>query len=597
MSYLVLARKYRPQTFEEIVGQEHVTKTLANAFAKGRVHHAFLFCGARGVGKTTAARVLAKALCCETGPTATPCGTCQACTTITSGTAVDYFEIDGASNNSVDDIRELRDGVRYQPAQLRRKIYVIDEVHMLSTAAFNALLKTLEEPPPHVTFIFATTEAHKIPITILSRCQRYDFKLVSTRRLEAHLRDIVQREGIAIDDGALSLLAREAGGSVRDSLSLADQVIAYAGAEAISEARAAEVLGVADRALLSELVRAVLEHDAGAALEAIDAAVGRGVDVSHLARSFLGALRDLAVAQSVQRADGLIEASADEIARLRELSKTVSRPALMALFDRFARACEDLKESPTPRLVVEIALVDMAGSEPLEPIAELVDRLENLERRLAGGVSAPAPTTPRPSRPTQTPTPTPTPTPAARPPAPESRPPAPRPRAPAGAPDDPMSEWERAITALEKRSITLAGVFSHARLLSWDERAIELGFAAEFQAGLATDKLPELKKFLAEMTGAPLDVRVKTISGLPASGAARGASAAAPPAVAGVGGPISRASDVAERTSTGRSVAEVEDQRRRDQKQAREDEARKHPITTAVLDTFGAEIKEIKTDG
>jgi DNA polymerase-3 subunit gamma/tau len=187
MSYLVLARKYRPQRFADIVGQEHVTRTLANAFAKGRVHHAFLFCGARGVGKTTAARVLAKALCCEKGPTATPCGVCDACVTITNGTAVDYFEIDGASNNGVDDIRELRDGVRYQPAQLRRKIYVIDEVHMLSVAAFNALLKTLEEPPPHVTFIFATTEVHKIPITILSRCQRYDFKLVPSGVLRAHL--------------------------------------------------------------------------------------------------------------------------------------------------------------------------------------------------------------------------------------------------------------------------------------------------------------------------------------------------------------------------------------------------------------------------
>src|SRR5260221_2177497 len=216
MSYLVLARKYRPQTFEEIVGQEHVTRTLANAFAKARVHHAFLFCGARGLGKTRAARVLAKALCCVKGPTATPCGVCDACTTITSGTAVDYFEIDGASNNGVDDIRELRDGVRYQPAQLRRKIYVIDEVHMLSTAAFNALLKTLEEPPPHVTFIFATTEVHKIPVTILSRCQRYDFKLVPAARLTAHLERILAAEQISVDRGALGLLVREAGGSVPD---------------------------------------------------------------------------------------------------------------------------------------------------------------------------------------------------------------------------------------------------------------------------------------------------------------------------------------------------------------------------------------------
>src|SRR5215813_1415658 len=403
MSYLVLARKYRPQTFAEIVGQEHVTRTLANAFAKGRVHHAFLFCGARGVGKTTAARVLAKALCCVGGPvglrptggeaersplaspTATPCGVCDPCVTIANGTAVDYFEIDGASNNGVDDIRELRDGVRYQPAQLRRKIYVIDEVHMLSVAAFNALLKTLEEPPPHVTFIFATTEVHKIPITILSRCQRYDFKLVPTTVLRAHLEGILTAENIPVDKGALALLAREAGGSVRDALSLTDQVIAYTGGEPIVEERAAEVLGVADRALLRGLLGGVLAGDARAALVGVETAVGRGVDLSHLARSLLGALRDAAVVQAVPDPDGLVDASTEELLALRELVQGVPRPHLLALFDRFARACEELRESPSPRLLVEVALLDMAQSEPLVPVAELVERLESLEGRVKKG--------------------------------------------------------------------------------------------------------------------------------------------------------------------------------------------------------------------
>src|SRR3954463_4056824 len=218
MSYLVLARKYRPQTFEEIVGQEHVTRTLASAIASGRVHHAFLFCGARGVGKTTAARILAKCLSCVNAPTPVPCNECDSCTEIAAGSSVDVQEIDGASNNGVDDVRTLREAVRYLPVRGKKKVYIIDEVHMLSTGAFNALLKTLEEPPPHAVFIFATTEVHKIPITILSRVQRYDFRLVSTQRIAQHLGKVLTDESIGFDPGALQVVAREAGGSVRDSL-------------------------------------------------------------------------------------------------------------------------------------------------------------------------------------------------------------------------------------------------------------------------------------------------------------------------------------------------------------------------------------------
>ena len=257
MSYLVLARKYRPQTFSEVVGQEHVTKTLGNAFVQDRVHHAFLFCGPRGCGKTTTARILAKALNCEQGETAEPCGECQACTSISGGTAVDYIEMDGASNRGIDAIRDLTDAVRYQPAVLRKKVYVIDEVHMLTTEAFNALLKTLEEPPPHVTFVMATTEPHKVPNTILSRCQRFDFKLVPSSRLAEHLQSTFDKEAIGIDAGAVNLLVRESGGSVRDALSLCDQVISYVGDESISESKVAEVLGVADRSLTRTLVESL----------------------------------------------------------------------------------------------------------------------------------------------------------------------------------------------------------------------------------------------------------------------------------------------------------------------------------------------------
>ena len=266
VSYLVLARKYRPQRFDDLAGQEHVARTLTNAIELGRVHHAFLFTGARGIGKTSAARILAKALCCEKGPTANPCGECAICQSIASGQSVDVLEIDGASNTGVDDVRTLREGVRYLPAEARKKVYIIDEVHMLSTSAFNALLKTLEEPPPHVVFIFATTESHKIPATILSRCQRYDFKLLSTSALATHLSQILVKENIECEPEAVRLLAREAAGSVRDGLSLLDQVLAYVGKDKITRERVAEVLGVADRSLLFQLAGTVLGRDVAQAL-------------------------------------------------------------------------------------------------------------------------------------------------------------------------------------------------------------------------------------------------------------------------------------------------------------------------------------------
>jgi DNA polymerase III subunit gamma/tau len=563
MSYLVLARKYRPQTFAEVVGQEHVTRTLANAFAQERVHHAFLFCGPRGVGKTTLARILGRALNCVKGPTAEPCGTCEPCTTISVGSAVDYIEMDGASNRGIDAIRDLTEAVRYQPAALRKKVYVIDEVHMLTTEAFNALLKTLEEPPPHVTFVLATTEPHKVPVTILSRCQRYDFKLVPASRLSGHLASIFQREGIQAEPGALEVLVRESGGSVRDALSLADQVISYVGGQGLEEAQVAEVLGVADRALTRGLVEAVAGGDAAAALDAVEAAVGRGLDETQLTRALTRALHDIAVAQAGQTPPGVSEGERADLTRLAHAIEP-SRVRLMC--DRMLRACIDLAESPEPRVVLDLALIDLAATEPLPPISRLLDRLAELEKRLGPGAATPAVPTAPPRGPTprpRGPEPAPRASAAAPPPAP-----APPPTV-ASAPADPLVAWENLIAGLEEaRELSLVSIYQHARILGWTDAAIEVGFPPGMAGEMASepDKVAAMRVYLGQRLGRQVAFSVKLIAETPGQATAA------------------------------RSIIEAEADRRRAEESRRQDEAREHPLTKVVLDTFGASIKEIKTD-
>jgi DNA polymerase III subunit gamma/tau len=399
VSYLVLARKYRPQTFEDLVGQGHVAKTLANAIAQGRIAHAFLFTGVRGVGKTTSARLLAKCLNClgdpdapapAAGPTATPCNKCAACKEIAAGTDIDVQEIDGASYNGVDEVRRLQEGLSFRPARDRFKIYIVDEVHMLSNQAWNAFLKTLEEPPPHVKFIFATTEVHKVPVTILSRCQRYDFKLIATQTIAARLREVLGRENVVAEDGAISVLAREAAGSMRDAMSLVDQVIAFSG-DNLTADDVTRVLGVADRTILHELATALVTGDAPAALKVVDRLTQQGFDLGHVARDVLRHLRNLVVAKICgEGGRELLDLADEEVADILALASSAEQDDLLRLYQGFSRGFDEIARSGQPRTALEMTLVRLARRPPLLPLDELLARLGDLEKRL----QAPPPPSP-----------------------------------------------------------------------------------------------------------------------------------------------------------------------------------------------------------
>jgi DNA polymerase-3 subunit gamma/tau len=404
VSYLVLARKYRPQTFEDLVGQDHVARTLANAIGTGRIAHAFLFTGVRGVGKTTSARLLAKCLNCVgpqgalTGPTAKPCNECSPCREITAGQDLDVQEIDGASYNGVDEVRRLQEGMGFRPARDRFKVYVVDEVHMLSSAAWNAFLKTLEEPPPHVKFIFATTEVHKVPVTILSRCQRYDFKLIPTQTIARKLDEVLALERIEATGSAVQVLAREAAGSMRDAMSLLDQVIAFSGAKLDGD-DVARVLGVADRAILHELASGLVGGDAAACLGVVQRLAEQGFDLAHVSRDLLRHLRNLVVAKVCAGAAEaatlreLLDLADEEVNDVVGLAGRAEADDLSRLFQGLSRSFDDIVRSGQPRMALEMALVRLARRPPLLPLDELLARLGDMERRL--GAPPPHPSPPR----------------------------------------------------------------------------------------------------------------------------------------------------------------------------------------------------------
>ncbi len=414
MSYLVIARKWRPGRFEDIVGQGHITRTLQNAIRANRIAHAFLFTGVRGVGKTTAARVLAKALNCERGPTPAPCNQCTHCEEIAKGNSIDVFEIDGASNRGIDEVRQIIENVRYQPAKCRFKIYVIDEVHQVTKDAFNALLKTLEEPPPSVKFILATTEPHRLPETILSRCQRYDFRRISLREIVQRLDEIARVEGLRITNGALTLLAREADGSMRDAQSLLEQVLSYTGNDAVEGPQAPtidemllqDILGLAERQVLYALSRAVIDGDAKRCLELVAGAVQQGLDLVRLSKDLVEHFRNLVVARlcGESRNPGvgnddvegskakLLDLPDQEIADLKSQVAELSVDVLLDYFDFMATGDEEIGRAATPRFALETVLVRLASLPKTVPITHLVERLEKWENQFSKG----KPTVPSP---------------------------------------------------------------------------------------------------------------------------------------------------------------------------------------------------------
>ncbi|QWV97559.1 DNA polymerase III subunit gamma/tau [Geomonas nitrogeniifigens] len=574
MSYLVLARKWRPQTFSDLVGQEHVSQTLKNAIDGGRVAHAFLFTGARGVGKTSSARILAKALNCESGLTVEPCNTCSTCLEITEGNSVDVFEIDGASNTGVDDIRELRDNIKYLPSRSRYKIFIIDEVHMLTTNAFNALLKTLEEPPPHVKFIFATTEPHKVPITILSRCQRFDFKRIALPRIVSRLRFIVDQEGVQVSDEALSVVARKGDGSMRDSLSTLDQVLAFCG-NSVSDADVAALLGVVDRRLIMDGCRSVLDADVKGALGIVAQVDSFGYSMRQFCQELINQFRNIAILKAVGEPGDLLELSDAELGELTALGGQASVQDLQRHLAILLKAEAEMAHAGFPRLILEMALIKMASLAPAIPVQDLLARLDALEK---GGPLPPRAEAPRPSAPA--------PRPAQQSAPPQQQSPPSRPAAApvaaapvAGAPPRHAAEpqaappafasggdlWGGFVQAVKAKKPMLGGALEEVYPVKVAQGVLEIGcLQGSFQLTRLQDpeQINELKSLAQGHFGVPTQVKVVALSGPP--------------------------SDAAPTLSEKKSLEDAE------RKAVLRREAEEHPLVAVAVELFDGEIAEVQ---
>lgn len=512
MSYQVIARKWRPQTFEELIGQEHISQTLINALRNKRLPHALLFTGPRGTGKTSSARILAKSLRCPNTRDFHPCGICTECQDIAAGRSLDVIEIDGASNNGVDAIRELRETVGYAPSSGTYKVYIIDEVHMLSISAFNALLKTLEEPPTHVVFILATTEVQKLPNTILSRCQRFDFRTIPTRQIVERLAHICTTDQIPFDRESLFLIARQSGGSMRDSQSLLDQVITYCGGE-LNQQRVIEVLGLSSRELLMQALESFCQQNHAQTLEVLLKLHDSGTDPKTFAQDLLEHIRHLLVAKvSGAKASQLIDASDAEISTLQKLSQSVSEEDLQLLFDITLKGLNDLMRSPDIKIALEMLLLRLTHAPRVVQLSALMKngsitapppaRTEVIATassqppvQRSTGISAPAAkekSSPRPSPPVEVPAPPKTSGPlqsSTQEPQGHLSPTEPNPSS-----GNPLEPWPNFVEQVKRSNGFLGALLENTRL-------------SEESASTLTLEVPERMKFLLDKLQDPDNIR------------------------------------------------------------------------------------------
>ena len=385
MSYTALYRKFRPDEFEDVKGQDAIVRTLKNQINADRIGHAYLFCGTRGTGKTTVAKIFAKAVNCEHPVDGSPCGECAMCKSIAAGTSMNVIEIDAASNNGVDNIREIREEVTYRPTEGKYKVYIIDEVHMLSIGAFNALLKTLEEPPEYVIFILATTEAHKIPITILSRCQRYDFKRISIETIAARLRELIDKEGWDVEDKAVRYIAKMADGSMRDSLSLLDQCAAFYMNETLTYDHVLEVLGAVDTEVFSRLLRQLLAMDVHQVIETVDELVMQGRELSQLAADFTWYLRNLLLVKSSDNMEDVLDVSSENLALLKEEAQMIDSDTLIRYIRILSDLTNQLKYATQKRVLLEVTLIKLCRPAMDQNKDALLDRIRAIEKQLEEG--------------------------------------------------------------------------------------------------------------------------------------------------------------------------------------------------------------------